>query len=149
MYFLTFVVQRYFICKTAKTNKNMNYNFDEVIDRRGTCSEKVDGMVNVWGKSDLIPMWVADMDFATPPFILEAIRKRCEHPVLGYTFRSEDYYQSIIGWVKKRYGMSVEKEEINFVPGIVPGLGMAINCFTKPGDKIMIMPPVYHPLPGW
>ena len=61
----------------------MNYNFDEVIDRRGTCSEKVDGMVNVWGKSDLIPMWVADMDFATPPFILEAIRKRCEHPVLG------------------------------------------------------------------
>ena len=63
MYFLTFVVQRYFICKTAKTNKNMNYNFDEVIDRRGTCSEKVDGMVNVWGKSDLIPMWVADMDF--------------------------------------------------------------------------------------
>lgn len=122
----------------------MNYNFDEVIDRRGTCSEKVDGMVNVWGKSDLIPMWVADMDFATPPFILEAIRKRCEHPVLGYTFRSDDYYQSIIGWVKKRYGMSVEKEEINFVPGIVPGLGMAINCFTKPGDKIMIMPPVYH-----
>ena len=77
----------------------MNYNFDEVIDRRGTCSEKVDGMVNVWGKSDLIPMWVADMDFATPPFILEAIRKRCEHPVLGYTFRSDDYYQSIIGWL--------------------------------------------------
>ena len=123
----------------------MNYNFDEVIDRRGTCCEKVDGMVNVWGKSDLIPMWVADMDFATPPFILEAIRKRCEHPVLGYTFRSDDYYQSIIGWVKNRYGMSVEKEEINFVPGIVPGLGMAINCFTNPGDKIMIMPPVYHP----
>ena len=123
----------------------MNYNFDEVIDRLGTCCEKVDGMVNVWGKSDLIPMWVADMDFATPPFILEAIRKRCEHPVLGYTFRSDDYYQSIIGWLKKRYGMSVEKDEINFVPGIVPGLGMAINCFTKPGDKIMIMPPVYHP----
>ena len=65
----------------------MNYNFDEVIDRRGTCSEKVDGMVNVWGKSDLIPMWVADMDFATPPFILEAIRKRCEHPVLWYVGR--------------------------------------------------------------
>ena len=60
----------------------MNYTFDEVIDRRGTCSENGDGMVNVWGKSDLIPMWVADMDFAKPPFILEAIRKRCEHPVL-------------------------------------------------------------------
>lgn len=83
-----------------------------MIDRRGTCCEKVDGMVNVWGKSDLIPMWVADMDFATPPFILEAIRKRCEHPVLGYTFRSDDYYQSIIGWVKKRYGMSVEKKKL-------------------------------------
>ena len=114
----------------------MNYNFDEVIDRRGTCSEKVDGMVNVWGKSDLIPMWVADMDFATPPFILEAIRKRCEHPVLGYTFRSEDYYQSIIGWVKKRYGMSVEKEEINFCyRALYRVLGMAINCFHESGRQ--------------
>ena len=79
----------------------MNYNFDEVIDRRGTSCEKVDGMVNVWGRSDLIPMWVADMDFATPPFILDAIRERCAHPVLGYTFRPDSYYQAINRQIKK------------------------------------------------
>lgn len=123
----------------------MKYNFDEVIDRTGTAAVKIDGMKDVWGRTDLIPLWVADMDFATPPFILDAIRRRCEHPILGYTEKPESYYQSIIGWVKRRYGMEVSKEQLNYVPGIVPGLGMALNCFTAPGDKVMIMPPVYHP----
>lgn len=123
----------------------MKYNFDEVIDRTGTAAVKIDGMNEVWGRTDLLPLWVADMDFATPPFILEAIRRRCEHPILGYTEKPESYYQAIIGWVKRRYGMEVSKEQLNYVPGIVPGLGMALNCFTVPGDKVMIMPPVYHP----
>ena len=123
----------------------MNYNFDELIDRRGTSAEKVEGMKSIWGREDLIPMWVADMDFATPPFVIDAIRKRCEHPVLGYTCKPDSYYQAIINWVDSRYGMKVRKEQITYVPGIVPGLGMAINAFTHPGDKIMIMPPVYHP----
>lgn len=123
----------------------MNYDFDQVIDRNGTDSIKWDGVKNVWGRTDLIPLWVADMDFATPPFVLDAVKKRCEHPVLGYTSKSDSYYQSIINWVDRRFGMKITAEEINYVPGIVAGLGMAINCFTKPGDKIIIMPPVYHP----
>ena len=123
----------------------MNYNFDELIDRRETSAEKVEGMKSIWGREDLIPMWVADMDFATPPFVIDAIRKRCEHPVLGYTCKPDSYYQAVINWVDSRYGMKVRKEQITYVPGIVPGLGMAINAFTHPGDKIMIMPPVYHP----
>ena len=123
----------------------MNYNFDELIDRRETSAEKVEGMKSIWGREDLIPMWVADMDFATPPFVIDAIRKRCEHPVLGYTCKPDSYYQAVINWVDSRYGMKVRKEQNTYVPGIVPGLGMAINAFTHPGDKIMIMPPVYHP----
>ena len=123
----------------------MKYSFDEVIDRTGTAAVKIDGMKEVLGRTDLLPLWVADMDFATPPFILDAIRRRCEHPILGYTEKPESYYQAIIGWVKRRYGMEVSKEQLNYVPGIVAGLGMALNCFTAPGDKVMIMPPVYHP----
>lgn len=123
----------------------MIYDFDEVIDRTGTSAEKVDGMKNVWGRTDLIPLWVADMDFATPPFVLDAIRRRCEHPVLGYTAKPDSYYRAIVDWVRHRYGMEIEADFLNFVPGVVPGLGMALNCFTRPGDKVMIMPPVYHP----
>lgn len=123
----------------------MIYDFDQVIDRRGTDAIKWEGMKGIWGRTDLIPLWVADMDFPTPPFVLDAVKKRCEHPILGYTTKSDSYYQSIIDWVDRHYGMKVKKEEINYVPGIVAGLGMAINCFTEPGDEIIIMPPVYHP----
>jgi cysteine-S-conjugate beta-lyase len=69
----------------------IRYNFDEVIDRRGTHAVKLDGMQEIWGRTDLIPLWVADMDFATPPFILEAVRKRCEHPILGYTEKPDNF----------------------------------------------------------
>lgn len=123
----------------------MKYDFDKVIDRSGTDAVKLDGMKEIWGRTDLIPLWVADMDFATAPFITEAIRKRCENPVMGYTCKPEGYYQSIIRWVKERYRLEVEKEMINFVPGIVPGIGMAMNALTEVGDKVLIQPPVYHP----
>ena len=123
----------------------MKYNFDEIIDRSGTDAVKWDGMKEVWGRTDLIPLWVADMDFATAPFIMDAVRKRCENPILGYTCKPDSYYQAIVSWVKNRYGLLIEKEMINYVPGIVPGIGMAMNAFTKKGDKVMIQPPVYHP----
>ena len=80
----------------------MKYNFDEVINRAGTSAEKVDGMKEIWGRTDLIPLWVADMDFATPPYVINAIRKRCEHPILGYTAKPESYYRAITDWVKRR-----------------------------------------------
>ena len=123
----------------------MKYNFDEVIDRRGTSAIKVEGVKEIWGRDDLLPLWIADMDFATAPFVTEAIRCRLENPVLGYTAKPDSYYQAIMNWNKNRYGLEVEKEMIHFVPGIVPGLGMALNTFTEPGDKVMIQPPVYGP----
>lgn len=123
----------------------MKYNFDEIIDRRGTESVKWDAVSERWGRNDLLPMWVADMDFRTPPFVMEALRKRLEHEVLGYTFACEEWYTSIINWLQNRHGWKVKREELTFMPGIVRGLAFAIQCFTKKGDKVMVMPPVYHP----
>ena len=123
----------------------MKYNFDEIIDRRGTESVKWDAVSERWGRNDLLPMWVADMDFRTPPFVMEALRKRLEHEVLGYTFASEEWYTSIINWLQNRHGWKVGREELTFMPGIVRGLAFAIQCFTEKGDKVMVMPPVYHP----
>ena len=123
----------------------MKYNFDEIIDRSGTSAIKLEGVKNIWGRDDLMPLWVADMDFATAPFVTEAIWKRCENPVLGYTAKPDSYYQAIVRWVKNRYDLDAKKEDINFVPGIVPGIGMALQALTAPGDKVMIQPPVYGP----
>ena len=123
----------------------MKYNFDEIIDRRGTESVKWDAVSERWGRNDLLPMWVADMDFRTPSFVMNALRKRLEHEVLGYTFACEEWYTSIINWLQSRHGWKVKREELTFMPGIVRGLAFAIQCFTEKGDKVMVMPPVYHP----
>lgn len=123
----------------------MNYNFDEIIDRRGTESIKWDAVNERWGRNDLLPLWVADMDFRTPPFIMEALRKRLEHEVLGYTFACESWYTSIINWLQQRHGWTIRPDMLTFMPGIVRGLAFAIQCFTEKGDRVMVMPPVYHP----
>ena len=123
----------------------MKYNFDEIIDRSGTESVKWDAVSERWGRNDLLPMWVADMDFRTPSFVMNALRKRLEHEVLGYTFACEEWYTSIINWLQSRHGWKVKREELTFMPGIVRGLAFAIQCFTEKGDKVMVMPPVYHP----
>ena len=123
----------------------MKYNFDEVIERRGTDSVKWDGVENVWGRKDLLPMWVADMDFRTPPFVMDALRRRLDHEVLGYTFACEEWYNSICSWLHKRHQWDVTRDMLTFVPGIVRGQAFALQCFTKPGDKVMVMTPVYHP----
>lgn len=121
------------------------YNFDEIINRRGTNCVKYDGLKEAFGNADLTPLWVADMDFATPDFIIDALKKRCEHPVFGYTFASEAYYRAIIEWVNYKYNWKIEKEWLSYIPGIVKGIGFAVQCFTHPGDKVIIQPPVYHP----
>ena len=123
----------------------MQYNFDEIIDRQGTDALKVDAIPNIWGRNDLLPLWVADMDFATPPFIIDALRCRLEHEIIGYTMRSPQWASSIVAWQQSRYGWQVQPEWVNFVPGIVPGIAFIVNCFTEPGDTILIQPPVYHP----
>lgn len=123
----------------------MKYNFDEIIERRGTNSVKWDGVRNIWGRDDLLPMWVADMDFRTPPFVMDALKKRLEHEVLGYTFACEEWYTSICAWLRDRHGWNISREMLTFVPGIVRGQAFALQCFTNLGDKVMVMTPVYHP----
>ena len=123
----------------------MKYNFDEVIERRGTDSVKWDGVENVWGRNDLTPLWVADMDFRTPPFVMDALRRRLDHEVLGYTFACEEWYTSICNWLHRRHQWEVRRDMLTFVPGIVRGQAFALQCFTKPGDRVMVMTPVYHP----
>lgn len=122
-----------------------HYNFDEIIERRGTDSIKYDQLEERFGNADLLPLWVADMDFRTPDFIVEAIRKRCEHELFGYTYASDAYYESIINWVHYKYNWKIRKEWISYIPGIVKGIAFALHCFTRPGDKVVIQPPVYHP----
>lgn len=123
----------------------MNYDFDEVIDRRGTDSEKIDGVKDIWGRDDLIPMWVADMDFRTPTFIINAIKQRLNHEILGYTCKAKEWYRAIVNWAKMRYGWEITPDMLFFSPGIVPGFTMAIQQFSAPGDKVMVQTPVYHP----
>ena len=123
----------------------MKYNFDKIIVRKGTDCVKFDGVADVWGRDDLLPMWVADMDFRTPDFVIDAIRQQLNQGILGYTLPCERWYESIIRWVSSRHGIKVQKEEIGFVPGIVRAIAFAVNCFTNPGDKVMVQTPVYHP----
>lgn len=121
------------------------YNFDELIDRSGTNTVKYDGRKSFFGNEDVLPLWVADMDFRTPDFIMEAIRKRAEHDLFGYTFRPESYSQSIVSWLKRRHNWDIKPEWISFSPGVVAGLTMAIEALSKPGDGVIIQPPVYFP----
>lgn len=123
----------------------MVYDFDKRVVRRGTGCVKYDALKDVYGYSDMIPLWVADMDFETPDFIVEALRKRLDHPVFGYPCEHSDFRSSIVGWQKRHNGWDIDPSWISFIPGIVKGIGMAVNVFTSPGDKIIIQPPVYHP----
>lgn len=128
----------------SKTLKNM-YNFDQIIDRRGTDCVKYDGLQDAFGVEDILPMWVADMDFQVPPVVQEAAMKCCEQGVFGYTFRSDDGKQAFREWVHKHYHWDVKNEWLSSSPGIVTSLALSVRAFTKPGDQIMIMTPVYPP----
>lgn len=121
------------------------YDFDKIVERRGTGAIKTDALKKVFGKEDLIPMWVADMDFETPDFIVDALKERLEHPVFGYTAEPEDYRPAIIDWVRGLHGWEIRKEWISYIPGIVKGIGMAINALLEKDEKVIIQPPVYHP----
>lgn len=123
----------------------MMWNFDEPVAREGSNCIKYDLREETFGTKNVIPMWVADMDFNTPDFIVNALQERVNHHIYGYTFRPAEYYQSIIDWQKVRHGWKVEKEWITFCPGIVPAVNMCTLAFTNPGDKIIVQPPVYFP----
>ena len=121
------------------------YDFDKIIERRGTGAVKTDALKKVYGKEDLIPLWVADMEFETPDFIIEAICKRLEHPVFGYTVMPEGYWETVKTWIEDHHGWKTETEWMTFIPGIVKGIGMVINALLEKEDKVIIQPPVYHP----
>ncbi len=123
----------------------MTYSFDKIIDRRGSGDLKHGVLQERYGRDDLLPLWVADMDFETPPFITEAIRKRLNHSLFGYTVVPEELWTTIIQWVHDRHQWDLRREWLTYIPGIVKGIGMAINVFSKEGDKVIIQPPVYHP----
>lgn len=121
------------------------YDFNLQIDRRGTGDVKHSALKEKFGRDDLLGLWVADMDFATPDFILDALRKRLQHPVLGYTVEPEDYRPAIVDWLASRHGWQICPEWLSYIPGIVKGIALVINCFLQKGDKVVIQQPVYHP----
>ena len=123
----------------------MKWDFDEPVEREETSCVKYDLRREVFGTKDLIPMWVADMDFKTPDFIIKALKKRLDHEILGYSFRSGAYYKSIIDWHQIRHNWKIEKEWICFSPGVVPAINLCTLAFTRPGDSIIVQPPVYFP----
>ena len=124
----------------------MVYDFDTVIDRTTKNSIKWTLMKQRTGYDDLIPLWVADMDFACPPPVVEALKERAAHPIYGYTAPTESFYTGLINWMEKRHGWKgVEKDWILWSPGVVAGFSIAIQAYSQPGDKVVIQPPVYYP----
>lgn len=136
------------------------YNFDELVDRRGTgcvkwderpqvlaeASEQVraDASAGISTNPDIIPLWVADMDFKAAPAIQEAVRKRAEHGVFGYTVVDDDYYEAVISWFQRRHNWTIRREEILYTTGVVPAISVAIKALTMPGEKVLILSPDYN-----
>ena len=125
------------------------FNFDEIINRRGTGCVKWDEQAPLQSEDralsgDMIPLWVADMDFKAAPAIQEAIRKRAEHGVFGYTVVEEPYYEAIISWFKRRHDWTICREEILYTTGVVPAMSVAIKALTMPGEKVLILSPDYN-----
>jgi cystathionine beta-lyase len=120
-------------------------DFDRVIDRSGSFSLKWDNPKNAEGRPDIIPLWVADMDFAPPPAVTEAIRRRAEHPIFGYTRAAREYNEAVAAWYSSRQGLELPPGDMLMAPAVMPALAAAIHAFTEKGEGAMIMPPVYHP----
>jgi len=123
----------------------MKYNFDEIIDRRGTHAIKYDYRKRLFGKSDVIPFWVADMDFKTPDFIIRALKSRLDHELIGYTGIPENLRKVIVRWLSFHHQWEVAPEWITINPGVVPTLAFCVLAYTHPGDQIIVQTPVYFP----
>jgi cystathionine beta-lyase len=121
------------------------FNFDKIVERRGTASVKWDMRKTIFNNENVLPMWVADMDFETPECIVKAVQKRAAHPVYGYSFMEDNYFDAFINWVKRRHQWEIEKEWILFSPGIVTAVNASVMAFSEKGDGVIIQPPVYFP----
>ncbi len=125
--------------------RGFNFDFDDDIDREGSSSVKYDGRKTTFGKSNVIPAWVADMDFAAPPAVARALAERAAHPIYGYSLFPDSLYQALIEWMQRRHGWRIERDWILMCPGVVPSLNAAVMALTQPGESIIIQPPVYFP----
>jgi cystathionine beta-lyase len=123
----------------------LTINFDQVISRAGTDSVKHDGRAAYFGSADVLPLWVADMDFASPEAVTHALQQRGAHPVYGYTQYPESMYQALIAWLKQRHGWDVQREWILMAPGVVPSLFASVMAFAREGEGVIVQPPVYFP----
>jgi len=123
----------------------MKYNFDTIVDRSNNFAAKWSEMDKKYGTNDLLPMWIADMDFKAAPCIVEAIRNRLDQEIYGYTTRPDSYNESIVNWISKRFGWNIKKEWLIFSPGVMPSISLIIQELTDKNDKIMIQEPVYSP----
>ena len=123
----------------------MKYDFDRVIPRRNTNSSKWDNNLAMFGTEDVLDMWVADMDFPCPEPVVRALKERADHPIYGYTLPPESLYQSIIDRMERFYGWKIKKEWIVLGAGVVNGLFTAVQAFCRPGDEVVVQPPVYYP----
>lgn len=122
---------------------NMRYDFDNPVDRRQTSALKWDVLSKKFGTEDLIPMWVADMEFKAPESVIMALKKRAEHGIFGYTILSQSLQEAVVGWLNRRHGWRIEKEWICHTPGIVTALSLIVQTYTNPGDKVLVQSPVY------
>ncbi len=135
----------------------MTYNFDQEVNRMGTSSVKwdyqksskqlvqTDAADAKHGADRLLPLWVADMDFQSPPAVIEALKERAEHGIFGYTMPSDAYYEALISWMDRHYNHPVKKEWIVMTPGVVSAINLMVQTFVKPGEKVLVQPPVYYP----
>ena len=123
----------------------MNYNFETLVDRSNNFSAKWSEMDKKYGSNDLLPMWVADMDFKAAPCIIDAMREKLEQGIYGYTTRPVSYNESIVNWAARRYGWEIKSDWLIFSPGVIPSISLIIQEMTDKNDKIMIQEPVYSP----
>ena len=123
----------------------VRHDFDTVLDRRHTHSLKWDHCRDTFGLDDVIPMWVADMDFAAPPAVVRAVERRAAHGAYGYVSVPESFWESAIAWLARRHQWTVNRRWLHRAPGVVPALSLCVNAFTDPGDGIVVQTPVYYP----
>ena len=122
-----------------------HYNFDEIVDRSENFSAKYEEPVLHYGTNNVIPLWVADMDFRTAPKIVEAIKARADQGIFGYTYRPQEYWEAVRNWNLRRNHHAFDTALMSFTPGVVPGMRMLLEQFSQPGDAVIVTQPVYHP----
>ena len=123
----------------------MTKQFDQIVNRQGTLSLKYNSLQQTFGRADVQPMWVADMDFAAPDAVTQALKARAQHPIYGYSMAPESLYETLIDWLRVKHGWEVKREWIVLMPGVVPSLSLVVSALTNQDDGVIVQPPVYFP----